>query len=92
MTRLWPNGQPITAISSKQSRSDPVPGEEPVRFTWQGRTHQVVEVTKAWRVDIDWWRGRIWRAYFKLSTDTGLLVILYQDLLNGEWYLQRLYD
>jgi hypothetical protein len=27
-----------------------------------------------------------------LSTDTGLLVIIYQDLLSGEWYLQRLYD
>ncbi|MCB0209356.1 MAG: hypothetical protein KDJ52_08505 [Anaerolineae bacterium] len=49
-------------------------------------------VAKRWRVDQDWWRGRIWREYFKLTTKTGLLVIIYRDLLTGEWFLQRLYD
>jgi hypothetical protein len=64
----------------------------PAGFIWQGQAHQVDEITREWRVDIDWWRGRVWRAYFKLNTDTGLLAIIYQDLLSGEWYLQRLYD
>ena len=27
-----------------------------------------------------------------LTTDTGLLVIIFQDLLTKQWYLQRLYD
>ncbi|MEW5985057.1 MAG: DUF6504 family protein [Chloroflexota bacterium] len=84
MTRLWPDGQPIAVISNA--------GQEPGRFTWQGQTHQVVEITKVWRVDMDWWRRRVWRAYYKLRTDTGLLVVLYQDLLTEEWHLQRLYD
>ena len=64
----------------------------PSRFTWQGSAHLVSEITRYWRIDIDWWRERIWRAYFKLRTDTGLLVVIYQDLIEGEWYLQRLYD
>jgi len=34
----------------------------------------------------------VWREYFKLTTQTGLLVVIYLDLLNGKWYLQRLYD
>jgi hypothetical protein len=49
-------------------------------------------IAKRWRVDVDWWRGRVWREYFKLTTHTGLLVILYRDVLTGRWYLQRLYD
>lgn len=95
MTRLWSVGLPISVTGAGD---DGVPdgsvfdSMRPVGFAWQGQNHQVVEITRAWRVDIDWWRGRVWRAYFKLSTDTGLLVVIYRDLLSGAWYLQRLYD
>lgn len=102
MTRLWSGGDndgiglPITVQlnTSLESDSDPelTQQQEPFRFTWGGQRHEVTEITKTWRVDTDWWRGRIWRAYFKLTTDTGLLVIIYQDLMSGKWYLQRLYD
>ena len=54
--------------------------------------HPVQAVAKRWRVDQEWWQARIWREYFKLTTKTGLLVIIYRDLLTGDWYLQRLYD
>ncbi len=84
MTRLWPQGQPIPVSDDADGR--------PHRFRWQGRTHQVEQITRQWRVDVDWWRDRAWRAYFKLSTDTGLLVEIYHDLLTDQWYLQRLYD
>lgn len=92
MTRLWPVGLPISVIDDGAKDEGIRNGRRPTRFTWRGQTHQVAEITRAWRVDIDWWQDRVWRAYFKLSTDTGLLVIIYQDLLSGEWYLQRLYD
>ena len=53
----------------------------------------MAEVAKRWRVDVDWWRGiSTARDYFKLATTTGLLIIIYQDLQTGAWYLQRLYD
>lgn len=84
MTRLWSQGKPITVVSDAQ--------DVPHHFVWQGQQHQVDAITKQWRVDVEWWRSRIWRAYFKLSTDTGLLVIIYQDMQSGQWYLQRLYD
>ena len=95
MTRLWPVGIPISVtIDPWAGSKDAVvaDGQRPASFTWQGQIHRVDEITRAWRVDIDWWRGRVWRAYFKLNTDTGLLVVIFQDLLSGEWYLQRLYD
>lgn len=84
MTHLWTQGEPISVQSDALAT--------PQSFSWQGRTHRVQEITKRWRVDQDWWRRRVWREYFKLATQTGLLVIIYRDLLTGQWYLQRLYD
>jgi hypothetical protein len=83
---------PIAVVSQSSGDIEATGLEQPVDFTWLGQNHRVAEVTKAWRVDIDWWRNRVWRSYFKLRTDTGLLVVIYQDLLSGEWHLQRLYD
>jgi hypothetical protein len=88
VTHFWSAGQPIIVETRTNSGS----GQIPRQFTWQGRSHSVTEITKIRRVDIDWWRVRIWRAYFKISTDTGLLVVLYQDLMSEDWFLQRLYD
>ena len=84
MTRLWPKGQPITTASDADGT--------PRSFEWQGRTHPVTGISKCWRVDTGWWRLRVWREYFKLETDTGLLVIIYRNLLTDDWYFQRLYD
>ena len=84
MTYLWPAGIPITVWADALAA--------PQRFRWQGQTHQVVAITKRWRVDQTWWQQRLWREYFKLSTRSGLLVVIYRDLLTGQWYLQRLYD
>lgn len=84
MTRLWPKGQPIAVVSDVDGT--------PRSFEWQGHTHPVTGISKQWRVDNGWWRLRVWREYFKLETETGLLVIIYRDLLTDKWYLQRLYD
>jgi hypothetical protein len=84
MTRLWPDGSPIIITIGESG--------EPTHFTWQGQTHAVNHITRRWRINLDWWRQRIWRDYFKLTTQTGLLVIIYYDLQTRQWYLQRLYD
>ncbi len=85
MTRLWPEGTPIVVF---QNGSD-----VPDRITWQGQTHPVSEIAKRWRVSAEWWRGEpVARDYFKLTTTTGLLLIIYRDLQTDTWHLQRLYD
>ena len=84
MTRLWPQGEKIEVVQDAQGL--------PIAFTWRGQRHEVAQLTQQWRVDVGWWRERAWRAYYKLSTHSGLLVILYQALPEGPWYLQRLYD
>ena len=84
MNPLWPDGDPVGVWSDRWGT--------PQRFTWHGDSHQVQGIAKRWRVDQGWCRQRIWREYFKLYTTTGLLVILFRDLLTDQWYLQRLYD
>lgn len=84
MTRLWPDGVLVQVLDNSMG--------EPERITWQGRRHTVVEVLRRWRVKSDWWREAVWRDYFKLTTETGLLLIIYHDLKSEQWYIQRLYD
>jgi hypothetical protein len=106
VTHFWSAGQPIIVETRTNSGSGQIPRQFTWQGRSHSVTEttkiwrvdidwwrdSVTEITKIWRVDIDWWRVRIWRAYFKISTDTGLLVVLYQDLMSEDWFLQRLYD
>ena len=84
MTRLWTPGKAIQVTEG--------PAGDPLQIRWDGQVHPVAAITRRWRVDTDWWRRRVWRAYYKLSTETGLLLEVYRDLEEGGWYVQRLYD
>jgi hypothetical protein len=84
MSRFWPNGVPITVIC------DPLAA--PTAFAWADHRHAVVAVLERWRVDESWWRRRVWREYFTLITHTGLLVLIYHDVRDDTWRLQRVYD
>jgi hypothetical protein len=84
VAHLWIPGQPIRV------RSDAL--GIPVSLRWEKQWHPTDKVYSRWRVDKRWWQQRIWREYFKLTTTTGMLVVVYRDFVNGKWYLQRLYD
>ncbi len=84
MTRLWPDGLPIQV--------GPGSAETPSQFTWQGQAHPIEAIHQRWRVQLEWWREAVWRDYFKVTTATGLLVVIFHDLHTGDWCLQRLYD
>ncbi|MBK9745765.1 MAG: hypothetical protein IPO91_03205 [Chloroflexi bacterium] len=84
MTRLWRTGDPIHAHTDANG--------DLLSFTWQGQSHVVAIIVNRWRVDLDWWDQRLCREYFKLTTATGLLVIVYHDLMAEAWCIQRLYD
>lgn len=48
-------------------------------------------ITDKWRIDDEWWRERpITRTYYECSVLKGITVIVFQDLQNGLWYLQRI--
>jgi hypothetical protein len=85
MTRLWPEGEPVAAWGGKGT---------PEGFAWQGVSHHILDVCNRWRIHTRWWEPgeAIWREYLKVITDTGLLCLLYRDLLLDGWFLARVYD
>ena len=84
MSPFWREGLPLRLETQ---------GAGPRRFHWHWRWHRVDDVLYHWRIHTDWWTDQeIWRDYWELTTDTGLLCTLYCDLLDGEWYLERVYE
>jgi len=53
------------------------------------RQRRVDEVVEEWRIDDEWWRTPIHRRYFEVVLEGGAHVVLFEDLVSGEWFLQR---
>lgn len=104
MTRLPPNGAQIEVATAPRHPSGGVgdapgqtgesSGELPAGFDWQQEPHQILEICNCWRIHARWWDSEqaVWREYFKVATDRGLLCLIYHDLQSGDWFLSRIYD
>ncbi len=84
MTRLFAD-HPLIQV---ETDADGVPR----RLRLDGVTHGEVGVCNRWRVDDDWWRAPLARAYFKVVTRDGLLCTVFLDELHGTWHLERVFD
>jgi hypothetical protein len=82
LTRLWVEGEPVEVWGGEGT---------PGGFKWNRASHRVQEVCNRWRAHALWWEPNemVWREYLKVVTNTGLLCLIYRDLLTGSWYLQR---
>ena len=87
MSRFWPSGDPLRVLLDETAHP-----AIPILLYWRGVEHRVCDLADRWQVDTEWWQGRIAREYFKLTTDTGWLLVIYHDQVGGDWYLQRAYD
>ena len=48
-------------------------------------------ISDRWRIDDEWWRQEpISRMYYCVVLDNGLHLIVYKDLLTGQWYQQKI--
>lgn len=48
-----------------------------------------VETTlDSWQLDDEWWRQRISRRYVAVMLEGGKRMLLFEDLLTGEWFEQ----
>ena len=42
-----------------------------------------------WRVDDEWWRPEpVSRIYYLINLNTGQSMVIYKDLIHGNWYRQ----
>jgi hypothetical protein len=85
MTRLWPTGELVEVWGEP---------ETPAGFAWRGVPHPILTTCNRWRIHTRWWEPdeTVWREYLKVETDSGLLCLLYRDLVHGDWFLARVYD
>ncbi len=54
----------------------------------RGRFIAVVEIADRWRIDDEWWRKEISRMYFRVALAGGRVLTVFQDLIEGSWFLQ----
>jgi protein ImuB len=66
----------------------------PPHLVWHcGRRQRVVRQWGPERIETGWWRGpSVRRDYWRLETDGGSWLWVYRDLVDGEWYLEGLFD
>lgn len=65
---------------------------EPIFMDLNGRKERIVWKGRRWRVRKGWWEKEIFREYFQVETEKGILCEIYHDLIGGRWYIERLYD
>ncbi len=49
----------------------------------------VETVIEIWQVDDEWWRQPISRRYVEVVLKGGKHLVLYEDLVTGDWYKQN---
>jgi hypothetical protein len=86
MSYFWKEGIAIEVEADRYGN--------PEIIRWNGTRHRVESVANRWMIDDGWWQveGRIWRTYYKVATHDGLLLILFQNVKEQDWFIQRLYD
>ena len=59
------------------------------RSDGQETTAAVIEtILEFWRIDDEWWRQLISRRYFAVILQGGARVVLFEDLITSEWFIQ----
>jgi len=91
---------PDTGKTLRADAGRPVNAPEPVKVeedadglpaavkakSFQGR---MAAIEDRWRIDDEWWRREpVSRLYFSVRLTSGHRVVLYKDLIGGEWYRQ----
>ena len=85
------NGNPRQLRALNQPRPIQVwtnAGGLPASIQWKKRRTSVHHTKERWRIDDEWWRNPIARRYVRVVLETGVLVTLYHDLLEDQWYVQ----
>jgi hypothetical protein len=55
-----------------------------------GRAVCTVEaILETWRIDDEWWRLPISRRYYEVVLEGGGRVVLFEDLVSGDWFVQK---
>jgi len=53
------------------------------------RRQSIAAIEDCWRIDDEWWRSEpVSRLYYAVMLARGQRLVLYKDLIGGQWYRQ----
>jgi hypothetical protein len=55
----------------------------------EGGGQSVEDILDVWRIDDEWWRLSISRLYHDVMLEGGGHVVLFKDLITGDWFAQQ---
>jgi len=61
------------------------------RFRYGRKMVYIEDIDNRWRIREGWWRQEIFREYLQTKT-SHFTCLIYHDLVDGHWYLQRIQD
>jgi nucleotidyltransferase/DNA polymerase involved in DNA repair len=85
--QLLPEPQPIVVTTT--ARRD---HHVPVRYRDAAQSHQLIDVSAPDRVSGGQWEEGYAREYFMGMREDGVLVWLFRDAIEGEWFLHGVWD
>ena len=50
---------------------------------------KIESIGETWRIDDEWWRQTISRVYWEVILEGGKRVVLFQDLITTDWFMQQ---
>ena len=62
---------------------------QPLALVWDQRFHPVVRVYEHWRERQRWWTQPVLRDYYRVELRDRQVKIVFRDLVNEGWYLER---
>ncbi len=65
-------------------------GRAPIAVS--GALNGSIEPIARWKVEGSWWDRRVVREYWKVVLNNDLLCELYHDVVQDEWFVERVYD
>jgi DNA polymerase-4 len=61
----------------------------PRAVVWRDRMREVAAIHETWQEDTHWWSQPVERDYFRLETGDGQVRVIFHDLRNDRWLLER---
>jgi hypothetical protein len=80
--------EPVT-VELDGERAPVVVHHSPDTPDTRGAGKRVEAIGESWRVEDEWWRQPISRRYVEVVLEGGGRVVLYEDLISGEWWVQQ---
>ena len=84
-------GEPAAVRTASLSRAEP-PLNPPLRkgeTSRVARKQAVKSIEDRWRIDDEWWRGApVSRLYYAVLFHSGQRLVIYKDLVSGQWNKQ----